>query len=95
MPYEVTEELRQAFAGDDKLLEVGDLTKAALEYLGEYEHGSVDIEDLLPAPIADRREGLKVIAAVLVDFIQSYAYMKRMADEGLGEGYEGFTDTEV
>jgi hypothetical protein len=54
------------------------IVDTALEYIGEYEHGSVDTSDLIPYELMSSTDDstleartLKVMAAVLEDFIGS------------------------
>jgi hypothetical protein len=90
-PYPVTndlrEQLKEILAGDPKSSLVSDrnpeysrdrIVDTALEYIGEYEHGSVDTSDLIPYELMSSTDDstletrtLKVMAAVLEDFIGS------------------------
>jgi hypothetical protein len=45
--YPVSTRLRVRFRVDPTFKDHQDLVDAALEYIGEYEHGSVDVKDLL------------------------------------------------
>jgi hypothetical protein len=45
------------------------------EYIGEYEHGSVDIEDLFKeVPLHHRAYMLRATSAVLVDFFETLVH---------------------
>jgi len=76
---DLEEKLRGLISGSKvRNLNQVDLANAASEYLGEYEHGSVDIEDLVDLPSEGeteeernqiRRLRLEITRDVLVDFI--------------------------
>jgi hypothetical protein len=51
------------------------LSEIAVEYLGEYEHGSADIEDLfMDLTLSTRKGRLEVVRQVLQDFLGTVAF---------------------
>jgi len=80
--YPVSKRLEAKFRADPNTfyvslsLEPHPLVAEALEYIGEYEHGSVDIQDVLPqfqfGPTAgdyNRQAALEAMADLLFDFV--------------------------
>jgi hypothetical protein len=80
---DLREQLKELLAADPKSSLASDrnpeysrdrIVGTALEYIGEYEHGSVDVLDLFNGLYwtpESNEQGLKVMAVVLEDFVGS------------------------
>lgn len=71
--YPVTTSLRGKFQADPSFENTPDLVLAALEYVGSYEHGEADVQDLHPAFATvhedDNRKAVQAVANVVFDFV--------------------------
>ena len=75
--YPVTADLEEKFEADTTFKDHSELVEAAIEYLGEYEHGSVDIEDVFrEVPLHHRDYMLRAASAVLFDFVGTVVFRR-------------------